>query len=423
MELLNIRGGCNQPTYDLEFSYSGSGSVEVNISNATPSTFILSPGVNTVAVSPTGSSISLLSATSLSEACAVLVSGSVSVPVAPTIAINILSGNTANDAISCANATDGVLQAVLSGSDLNGYSYLWSNGRVGALASNLGAGTYSVTATNVAGCSVSSSISLTAPSPIRFTSRTQAASCLGAVASIEIDSIEGGSGPYTYRLQSAAFVAVGSLPFTITAPPGTVLLEIEDSNGCSSSQSLQLSAAPEGRVVILPGDTVIRLGDSLSLRGQTNLSPAIVRWSPVEDTSSLQSLIRWVRPNANTTYSLLVVDENGCSATAEVLVRVDRRVPIYAPNAFSPNGDGVNDRFSFYGEQGIISYHDLVIFDRWGEVVYQAKGDLSPNDPNWAWDGMHRGELLNPAVFIYRLFVTLADGRKELLQGEVTLLR
>ncbi len=423
LELLGIRGNCNDTNFSLEFSYNGVGDVEVSISNAVPATFVLSPGMNTMEVAPTGNTISILGATSLSDDCPVNSNGSVNIPLAPVLSIDILSGADASSAISCFGANDGQLRAVLAGNNLEGFNFQWSHGSTTATANNLGAGTYIVTASHPNGCTVSSSITLSEPPPLSFLISTQAASCLNNLASITIDTILQANEPYVYQINQSGYFPIGSFPFRIQQAPGGIRLDIQDSNGCIGSEEMLLEAAPARQLLILPGDTLIRLGDSLLLTAQTNLDPVLVRWSSSSDTSGLQSLSLRVGPTDNTSYRLVVADENGCTASAEVLIRVDRRVPIYAPNAFSPNGDGQNDFFTFYGEQGIVRYHDLLIFNRWGEIVHRANGDLAPNDPSWAWDGTYRGELLNPAVFVYQIYVTLADGRKERLQGEVTLLR
>jgi len=97
-------------------------------------------------------------------------------------------------------------------------------------------------------------------------------------------------------------------------------------------------------------------------------------------------------------------------------------VPVfYVPNAFTPNGDGINDVFRVYGS-GFISFN-LKVFDRWGEKVFET------SDPNIGWDGTFRGELLPPDVFVYYVDVEFINNltpkqfTREYLKGSVTLIR
>jgi len=64
----------------------------------------------------------------------------------------------------------------------------------------------------------------------------------------------------------------------------------------------------------------------------------------------------------------------------------------------------------------------MEIFDRWGNMVFQAKNFL-PDDPTNSWDGKRDGEEMNPDVFAYRMMARFKDGKIELRNGDVTLVR
>jgi gliding motility-associated-like protein len=102
---------------------------------------------------------------------------------------------------------------------------------------------------------------------------------------------------------------------------------------------------------------------------------------------------------------------------------VKKEVNIYVPNAFSPNGDGTNDVFMiFAGGNSIQTIRSFLVFDRWGETVYQYY-DFEPNNPVYGWDGNHRETPMNSAVFVWFAEVELIDGSVELLKGDVSLVR
>ena len=109
----------------------------------------------------------------------------------------------------------------------------------------------------------------------------------------------------------------------------------------------------------------------------------------------------------------------GCDST--VLLNLDF-YKIFFPTGFSPNDDGKNDRFGFYGGeelQRIASFH---IYDRWGGLVWSAK-DVQPGDEAAFWDGTARSEPAPQGLYTYVATLILADGREHVRYGGVTLVR
>ena len=87
------------------------------------------------------------------------------------------------------------------------------------------------------------------------------------------------------------------------------------------------------------------------------------------------------------------------------------------PTAFSPNGDGYNDKFSLQGWNSCITEFSFMIFDRWGEKVFEA------TDGNQLWDGSFKGKAMDPAVFVYYLNATLNSGEKVTKKGNISLIK
>jgi len=106
----------------------------------------------------------------------------------------------------------------------------------------------------------------------------------------------------------------------------------------------------------------------------------------------------------------------GCLYEAGVAVAV-RAFRSEMPNAFSPNGDGVNDYFNLVYRGGRPDIENFRIFNRWGQLVYD-------NDtPEQGWDGTYRGRPQPADVYIYRLHLMTPEGLEQSYEGEVTLLR
>ena len=118
---------------------------------------------------------------------------------------------------------------------------------------------------------------------------------------------------------------------------------------------------------------------------------------------------------------LLVENEAGCRRAATLLVRVDKSRPIFFPNAFSPNFDGINDRFYPLGKPPV-SVEFFEIFDRWGNLLHRAENG-SINDPAMGWDGHARGKALSAGVYVYQARLRFADGVTETYSGSVMLMR
>lgn len=92
---------------------------------------------------------------------------------------------------------------------------------------------------------------------------------------------------------------------------------------------------------------------------------------------------------------------------------------MWAPTAFSPNGDGLNDTFHFYGTQDISSL-DFYIYNRLGEVVYEGK---STDD---AWDGTYQGQPCAWGVYgwVAHYTATINDAERDVtLKGQVSIVK
>ncbi|NBC09337.1 MAG: T9SS type B sorting domain-containing protein [Bacteroidetes bacterium] len=114
-----------------------------------------------------------------------------------------------------------------------------------------------------------------------------------------------------------------------------------------------------------------------------------------------------------------VVDSNGCIARDSLTIPA--LCPIYIPTAFSPNGDGRNDRFAI--SSGLpFQIGAYRIYNRWGGLVYEVE-DFSSLDIQRFWDGQYASRLANAGLYVYQIEVINATGERQLLHGEVMLVR
>jgi gliding motility-associated-like protein len=333
--------------------------------------------------------------------------------------------------ISCPGAADGIIAVVPQGGNLSIGSavFLWENNVAGtdqATAEGLSAGTYSVTVVDPKGCADSLTQTISEPPPIQFRIADFAPiQCYGEGTNVTVDSVWGGNPTAVYVFSVGACVGQSPGQFCQVLG-GTHVIQIKDNfNNCTVDTTITVSQ-PQEISVSLPPSIEIDLGDSL-----TTLNPTIVSslpidtfiWEPAENLSCADCKNPRVTGINPMTYTLTVIDINGCSATAQIFVDIDRNRKVYIPNVFSPNGDGINDKFQVYTGLGVDHLNFVRLYDRWGEKVFEELDQPPSPDGTPGWDGVFRGQDMDPAVFMYLVEVVFVDGRVLLYKGDVTLLR
>ena len=105
-------------------------------------------------------------------------------------------------------------------------------------------------------------------------------------------------------------------------------------------------------------------------------------------------------PPVNTTYKVTVTSIYGCTSVDSTAIGLTcDQSEVFIPNSFTPNGDGVNDRF-WVSAKGISLIKNFYVFNRWGQVVFEAH-NIPPNNAGYGWDGTFKGLVLEPDVFVY----------------------
>ena len=323
-------------------------------------------------------------------------------------------------AISCFGESDGSAQATSNGGQAP-YQFLWSNGASSQISSGLTAGNYQVTVTDANNCTATGSISLNEPPPFEIAFTVNDLDCFGQNAGAIFVDREGGVGPYQFSLAGGAFQS--SNAFT-GLPAGVFEVSALDANGCEASEIIGIQA-PVPLDVELGDDHFIKFGETATLTAIVNLpydSLAKISWTGLDSVECPNCLTQPVAPLFTTTYSVNITAENGCTDKDAVTVFVDRRKQIYVPNAFSPNGDGLNDVFMIFAKPNVVvNIRSFLVFSRWGETVFEYY-NFQPNDPAYGWDGNHRGERMNPALFVWFAEVEFVDGVVVVYEGGVTLM-
>ncbi len=220
-----------------------------------------------------------------------------------------------------------------------------------------------------------------------------------------------GSPDYEYAIDGGTF---NPNPFFGNLDAGSYQINIQDIKGCTDSIDVVITSPPPIVVDAGPDQTVelCRESQLVGLYSPMNATDSIV-WN-AQDTSDNFSLECQdcldpiVVAPGETTYILTVVDEVGCSASDEVTIFVDAEYLIYGPNAFSPNGDGLHDRYTIYGGPAALMATEFYIYDRWGELIF-FREDMPLNDDLVGWDGRFKNSDLSNQVMTWYAKVLFCD--------------
>ena len=296
--------------------------------------------------------------------------------------------------------------------------YEWSNGSTASTITVRPTETMNlrvkVTATDA--CVVKDDISLVViPSPDFANYTIQPPRCHdGNDGVIALDRAHGGTPPYFLVINQDTFARQ---IFIDKRTAGTYNVSLVDRKGCRLDANVSVPNPPPF-ILTLPDSRELPFGDSFRLNVTTNRPLSNFYWSD----RSIHSLDTIVKPFDSQTYSIFATDALGCAKTAAMQVTIRRDNLFFAPQAFSPNGDGRNDFYQLFGGKTVVSIDHFKIFDRWGSLLF-ANERIYPAHETDGWDGRFRGTEMSEGVYVFIAEVTYIDGRKELIKGDLTLFR
>jgi gliding motility-associated-like protein len=172
---------------------------------------------------------------------------------------------------------------------------------------------------------------------------------------------------------------------------GNYSVVVMDAKGCSATGSGTIGIQPNPTLIVTPTYANIRMGDTIAIQ---TTGAALYYWVPPYGLSCSTCPDPYAYPYQSTVYCVEGYDDHGCKDTACVTIDVEPTCNEYfIPNAFSPNGDGVNDRFLVKGR--CVTHAWIKVMNRWGEMVFNS------NDAGDTWDGTFKGANQNPGGFFY----------------------
>lgn len=179
-------------------------------------------------------------------------------------------------------------------------------------------------------------------------------------------------------------------------------------NGCTNSDTVQ--------VIVLPPPAFTLGADTVVCDPPIVISPSGIYSSYLWQDGSTDPTFTVVVPG---NYSVVVIDDLGCSGSASLVVGNGCQPVIVVPNVFTPNGDEVNDNF-FVSAENIVDYQ-LVILNRWGNVIREFDSITDE------WDGTtNDGNKVSQGVYFWKINYSYVEGFEEVskeISGNVTLIR
>ncbi|MBL4669657.1 MAG: gliding motility-associated C-terminal domain-containing protein, partial [Flavobacteriales bacterium] len=284
-----------------------------------------------------------------------------------------------------------------------------SNGIVGT--------TYTVEYITPAGpCQNSSTQTVTVnpcTSPISGYTVSDTILCEGDCISFTDQSIGATSWEWTFNNGSPS-TSIDQNPTNICFnTPGNHIIEQIVSNGNGADTTTSIVVVHPTPTISAGPNVTIELGNSVTLNATG--SDGTYNWIPPTWLDCPTCPNPTSTPEETITYTVTVVDTNGCSISDDVTIIVNFDNVIWVANVFSPNGDDFND-ILFVRGKGIANFQ-FFVYDRWGEKVFETQ------DLDKGWNGTFRGKKMNNGVFVYYLKATFIDGAETSQKGDITLIR
>jgi gliding motility-associated-like protein len=295
--------------------------------------------------------------------------------------------------------------------------------------------TYNVTliVTNTAGCidTVVIPVTTAAQPVVLFTADTLDGCPILCVDFSDLSTVNSGSiTGWTWDFGDGSPNAYTQNPSHCFSTTGTytITLTTTSNNGCVQTlvipDMIEVYPVPTASFAANPQHTDV-LNTQISYFDNSQGNPVQWSWnfgdpSTLSDTSSLQNTTYAYSDEAGGTYPvyLQVTNQYGCVDDTSLEVIVDPNWSFYIPNAFTPNGDGVNDLF--FGKGTGITDYEIWVFDRWGNLIFTT------TDINEGWDGTVQGksgEICQEDVYVWKVVLRDVFNKKHKYIGHVSLIK
>lgn len=259
-------------------------------------------------------------------------------------------------------------------------SYTWNTGATTQNITVTTGGRYWVRGQNSKGCWITDTIDVAErPAPVIDLGKDT------SICNYQTLRLDASSPGATYLWNTGA-----TSPVISVSAPGKYKV-IATAGGCSIADSVTIGSLPMP-IANAGKDLQVMKGSSVKLKAEQHADNRSYLWSPGESLGEADQPEVTANPTSTTEYTLRVQSAAGCVAEDKVVVIVFP--PLNIPNAFSPNGDNINDKWQI-GNIDQFPEARVQIFNRYGQEVFLSKGYKAP------WDGTLNGKPLAIATYYY----------------------
>ena len=145
-------------------------------------------------------------------------------------------------------------------------------------------------------------------------------------------------------------------------------------------------------------------------------------WTPSKGLSCSNCLTPVLTTNTNTLLKIVGTTALFCKDSATLQVNAYHRSHIALPNAFSPNGDGLNDVFYVIAGKDVKQVKQFQVFNRWGQKMFERTNGKT-NDISFGWNGYYNGQLVAQGTYVYQIVIELLTGELEIHKGNISVIR
>ena len=349
----------------------------------------------------------------------------ITITEATGISLDFVLSNYNGYEVSCRQGQDGFIDLNINGGtppyviNWEGPNNFSSNSED---ITNLIAGNYTMFLIDFYGCDASIQFTLSEPQTIQISTDEYPEIC-GTGGEITTQ-IYGGVEPVSFSwIGPNSFNSNSSEIFDLES--GNYELTINDANNCSSSQEIIIQSI-EGpnsdfsasSYEFMLSNEPTEFYDNSTADLNYNVQIVSWEWDFGDGGTSNEQNPSYLYNEPGLYYVwLTVTDENDCEHSTMRTINVQEEYFSYSPNAFSPNGDGVNDTFSPVLTDIDYYTYEIMIFNRWGDVVFKS------DDYNVSWDGTFKGEKLSQGLYTYKMTYKTRRGIDKQEKGEIVLIK
>ena len=257
--------------------------------------------------------------------------------------------------------------------------------------------------------------------PAAEISLTDTIICFGQRVSVELKNLPAGA-TIAWLPNEPSLISCNDCPNPTLTPKATTSYKatVTVKNGCSASATVMVNIDTRGLQIDATPSNLVEIGDTVTVKVVSLPIDTLGNYIWLLNGNSLPDrgyVITKIIGEAENLFKVTLTSSRGCVVEDTILILATEPIA-QIPNAFSPDGDNVNDKFNIVAKTlSLFTVKEFRVYSRWGELVYNNE------KPSEGWDGSKGDNPLPPDVYAYSIEITLPSGKTKKLTGQVTLLR